>query len=157
MPRTISLHYNNAAKIQFILQMQKKITFFEKNKLLFSCNKSCAKMPFVNDSVVSFSFKNKSQITEWGKNFDFSLFMPFAAVFSAEFYIKDSNIFILMVHGCSGIPCISFYVFKEKDDIWELQTTSRAILKEQFRIRVDNEKDKIVFETVSRKIGELSF
>lgn len=62
-----------------------------------------------------------------------------------------------MVDMCSGISCISFYVFKEKDDIWELQTTSQARLKEQIKIRVDNDQEKMIFEISSGLISELPF
>ena len=118
-------------KIDRQLTLQKQIRKNETKNYLDS------NFIFVNDSVVGFGFKNKSQITKWGKNLNFSPFMPFSAVHSAEFRIKDNNIYILMVNGCSGIHCISFYVFKENSDIWELQASSQAILKEQFKIRVD--------------------
>ena len=62
-------------KIDKQLTLQKQI---RQNKMK---NYLDSNFVFVNDSVVGFGFKNKSQITEWGKNFDFSLFMPFAAVF----------------------------------------------------------------------------
>ncbi|GHT62550.1 hypothetical protein AGMMS50239_16180 [Bacteroidia bacterium] len=138
-------------KIDKQLTLQKQIRQNETKNYLDS------NFVFINDSVEGFGFKNKNQITEWGKSLNFSPFIQNPSVHSAEFCIKDNNIFILMVNGCSGIPCISFYVFKEKGNIWELQTTSQARLKEQLKIRVDNEQDKIVFETESRKIGELLF
>jgi hypothetical protein len=138
-------------KIDKQLTLQKQIRQNETKNYLDS------NFVFVNDSVVSFGFKNKSQITEWGKNLKFSPFMPYSVVFSAEFCIKDNYIFILMVNGCSGIPCLSFYVFKEKGGIWELQTTSQARLKEQLKIRVDNDQEKMIFEMPSGQIGELSF
>ena len=138
-------------KIDKQLTLQKQIKQNETKNYLDS------NFVFVNDSVVGFGFKNKSQITEWGKDLNFSPFMPFSAVHSAEFCIQDNNIYILIVHGCSGIPCISFYVFKENGDIWELQTTSQAILKEQFKIRVDNDQEKMIFEIPSGQIGELPF
>jgi hypothetical protein len=138
-------------KIDKQLTLQKQIRQNETKNYLDS------NFVFVNDSVVGFGFKNKSQITEWGKNLELSPFMPFSVAFSAEFCIKDNNIYILMVDGCSGIPCIFFYVFKEKGDIWELQTTSQAILKEQLKIRVDNNQEKMIFETSSGQIGELPF
>ena len=138
-------------KIDKQLTLQKQIRQNETKNYLDS------NFVFVDNYVVGFGFKNKSQITEWGKNLNISPFMPYSAVHSAEFCIKDNNIYILIVNGCSGIPCISFYVFKENGDIWELQTASQAILKEQFSIRVDNNQKKIIFETVLMEIGELSF
>ena len=138
-------------KINKQLTLQKQIEQNETRNYLDS------NFVFVNDSVVGFGFKNKSQITEWGKNLKFSPFMPFSSVFSAEFCIKDNNIYILMVNGYSGIPCISFYVFKEKGDRWELQTTSQAIIKEQVKIRVDNDQEKMIFEIPAGQIGELPF
>lgn len=146
--------FNRIFKRQIIdeqLTLQKRL---RQNK-----TKNCldSNFGFVDDSVVSFVFKNKSQIAEWGKNLELSPFMPFSIVHSTEFCIKDKNIHILMVHGCSGVHCIYFYVFKEKGDMWELQTTSQTILREQIKIRVDNDHEKIIFETESRKIGELLF
>jgi hypothetical protein len=138
-------------KINKQLTLQKQIRQNE-TKIYLDSN-----FVFSNDSVDGFGFKNKNQITEWSKSFNFSPFIQNSAVHSAEFCIKDNNIFILMVSGCSGIPCMSFYVFKEKGNIWELQTTSQAILKEQLKIRVDNDQEKMIFETKSGKIGELPF
>jgi len=78
----------------------------------------------VNDSVASFGFKDRNKIIEWGKNLEFSPFMPFSEVFSEEFCIKDNNVFILIIYGFSGIPCVSFYVFR---DNWRIPEASAKL------------------------------
>jgi hypothetical protein len=123
------------------------------NTQFFSQELFTKKMQWASkDAIEILTFKSIDKVLEWGKSFG-----TFAHVQSVEFCIKNSNIFILMVDVCSGIPCMSFYVFKEKSNIWELQTTSQARLKEELKIRVDNEQEKIVFEIKSGQIGELPF
>jgi len=106
-----------------------------------------------NDTVPELVFFDKDQILEWGKNQ-----LPFSSVYPENFRIKNSNIFILRVAGCSGLPCWNIYIFKEKDEQWQLVTCTHAILKEQFKIKIENKQEKIIFETKSGKvIGELPF
>ena len=137
---------------QFIFQKQEKQ---KQTKKYLDSN-----FVFVNDSVVDFVFKNKSQITEWGKNFG-----EFAFVQPREFYIKNSHILVLIVDCCSGLSCPYIYIFKEKGDIWELQTTSQARLTGILTVKIDNDQEKIIFEIrsgrkdnpVVEQIGELPF
>lgn len=138
---------------------KKKINFFLllfmllSNTQIFSQELFTKKMQWTSqDTIEILTFQSIDKAKEWGKSFG-----TFACVQSAEFCIKDNNIFILMVDMCSGISCISFYVFKEKGDIWELQTTSQARLKEQIKIRVDNDQEKMIFEIPSGLISELPF
>lgn len=110
----------------------------------------------VHDSVVSLGFKNKKQIKDWCKNLYFYTFPP--GILSTELSIKGNNFLILLVDSCSGFACLSFYVFKEKDNIWELETTSSQVrIQEQLHIRIDNDAEKIIFETPSYQMGELTF
>lgn len=104
------------------------------------------------DSIETLTFINKGKIKEWADNLG-----SFASVQSEEYCIKDSNIFVLMVYKCSGLPCLDLYIFKEKNGIWKLQTTSQTILKDELNIRVDNDQEKMIFETKSGQIGELPF
>lgn len=123
------------------------------NNQLFSQELFTKKMLWASqDSIETLTFINKDKIKEWADNLG-----SFASVQSEEYCIKDSNIFILIVDKCSGIPCLSFYIFKEKDGIWELQATSQARSTEKLNIRVDNDQEKMIFETKSGQIGELSF
>ena len=106
------------------------------------------------DSVKMLVFEDKDQILEWGKNQ-----LPFSSVYSGDFRIKSSNIFILRVAGCSGLPCWNIYIFKEKDEFWQLIMMSiGAKIREPFTINVDNDLEKIIFRTKSGKIiSELSY
>lgn len=137
-------------------KIDKRLTMQEQIRRNETKNYLDSNFVFINDSVAGFGFKNKNQIIAWGKNLEFSSFMPFSIVSPAEFHVKDNDIFILTVYGCSGIPCISFYVFKDNGDIWELQTVSHTHSKEIIKIRADNDLEKIIFETSSGQIGELS-
>ena len=103
-------------------------------------NESC-------DSVKTLVFADKDQILEWGKNQ-----LPFSTVYSGDIRIKNSNIFILRVVGCSGFSCWNIYIFKEKDECWQLIKSTRTRLKEQFIVNVDDERGKIIFRTKSGKI-----
>ena len=107
---------------------------------------------FAKDTVTNFGFNNEEKIMEWGKSFG-----SFTHINSREFHIKGTDIFILMVDECSGISCISIYIFKQINDKWLLQTITQARLKEQIMIKVDNFQEKMLFEISSRQIGELSF
>jgi hypothetical protein len=123
------------------------------NIQIFSQELFTKKMQWTSqDTIEILTFQSIDKVIEWGKSFG-----TFTCVQSERFCIKDSNIFILMADVCSGISCISFYVFKEKGDIWELQTTSQARLKEKLNIRIDNDQEKMIFEIPSGQIGELSF
>ena len=104
------------------------------------------------DTVPELVFFDKSQILEWGRSFG-----AFAYVQSEEFNVKDSNIFILMIDKCSGVRCLSIYVFEQEGENWKLMTGTNTGIREKINIRVDNEQDKIVFETESIKIGELHY
>lgn len=105
------------------------------------------------DSIETVTFDSTDKILEWGKGFgSFTYYVE-----SQKFCIKDNNIFILMVDRCSGLPCYSFYVFREKSNVWELQTTSQARFLQELKIRLDNDLEKIIFETSSYQIGELPF
>jgi hypothetical protein len=120
---------------------------------IFSQELFTKKLQWTNqDSIEILTFQSKNKIIEWSESFG-----KFAFVQSREFCMKNNNIFILMVDGCSGMSCLFIYVFKKKDNIWELQTTSQARLKEQLKVRTDNEQEKIIFEINSGQIGELSF
>jgi len=106
------------------------------------------------NSVKMLVFKNKDQILEWGKNQ-----LPFSTVYPGDFRIKSSNIFILRVVGCSGLPCWSIYIFKEKDEFWQLiMMSTDAKIRESFTINTDNDLETIIFRTKSGKIiSELSY
>lgn len=104
------------------------------------------------DTIPELVFFNKNQIIEWGRNFG-----AFAYVQSEEFKVKDSNIFILMVDKCSGVRCLSMYVFEQVDKNWKLMTGTNTGIRDKINIRINNEQDEIVFETESRKIGKLPF
>jgi len=107
----------------------------------------------IEDSIIHFCFQDKDQILEWGKNQ-----LPFSVVFPEVIRIKDRNIFILRVAGCSGLPCWNIYIFKEKDVFWQLIKSTHARIVEFFVVNVDNDMEKIIFITKSGKIlSELSF
>lgn len=135
-------------KIDKQLTLQKQIRQNETKNYLDS------NFVFVNDSVVGFGFESKIQITEWGKNQ-----LPFSSVYPEDFRIKSSNIFILRVAGCSGLPCWNIYIFKEKDEFWQLiMMSTGARIRELFTINADNDLEKIIFRTKSGKIiSELSY
>jgi hypothetical protein len=105
-----------------------------------------------NDSIVTKIFQDKNHIINWGYNQ-----LPFSSVDSVSILIKDCNIFIVLVTGCSGLPCWRIFVFKEKIEHWLLITSSDARLTENIEIQVDNNQEKIIFKTKSKQIGELPF
>jgi hypothetical protein len=134
-------------------KINKQLTLLKQEKQKQIKNFLVSNFVIVNDSAVNFIFNNKNQIIEWGKIFEDNVFL----VTGGEFCINNSNIFILMLDTGSGISNMSLYVFKKDGDIWDLQTTSQARLQEKLNIRVDNNQEKLIFETKSGQIGELSF
>ncbi len=138
-------------------KIDKQLTFQKRIKQNEMKNYLDSSFVILHDSVVCLGFNNKNQIEDWGRNLYFYSFIQNPEILSTEFCIKGNDFFILIVDSCSGLPCLSFYIFKEENDIWELQTTSQARLKEKLNVRIDNEKERIIFETPSYQIGELTF
>ena len=113
------------------------------------------------DTIPKLVFFDKNQIVEWGTNFTASPFMPYSLVQSKEFNVNNSNIFVLMVDGCSGVQCLDIYIFVQEGKTWQLIAGSERNINigEFVNVRIDNDQEKIVFETVetnSRKIGEFA-
>jgi hypothetical protein len=106
----------------------------------------------VNDSVIGFGFKNQNQIIEWGKSFGI-----FAFVQSEKFCIKSNKIIILTVDVCSGIPCLSIYIFIKKSEQWQLITGSSTRLKGQIIISAHDDEEKIIFKMKSGRIENPAF
>jgi len=102
------------------------------------------------DSIETLIFQDKNQINEWGKTQ-----LPFSAVSSKDFSSKGINIYVVLVSGCSGLPCWNIYVFMEKEGAWYLIAKTNARLKEQLMLDVDSKHEKIIFKTKSSQIGEL--
>lgn len=102
------------------------------------------------DSIETLIFQDKNQINEWGKTQ-----LPFSAVSSKDFSSKGINIYVVLVSGCSGLPCWNIYVFMEKEGAWYLIAKTNARLKEQLMLDVDSKNEKIIFKTKSSQIGEL--
>lgn len=103
------------------------------------------------DSVETLIFQDKNQISEWGKSQ-----LPFSSVSSKNFSSKGINIYVVLVSGCSGLPCWNIYIFTEKKEAWYLIAQSSATLK-QLMVDVDSMYEKIIFKTESSQIGELPF
>jgi hypothetical protein len=104
------------------------------------------------DSIETLIFQDKNQINEWGKKQ-----LPFSSVSSKDFSSNETNINIVLVSGCSGLPCWNIYVFTEKKGAWYLIAKTNARLKEQLMFDVDIRHEKIIFKTESSQIGELPF
>jgi hypothetical protein len=104
------------------------------------------------DSIEILIFQDKDQILKWSYDQ-----LPFSSVYSKDILIKDCNIYIIMVTGCSGLPCWRIFIFKERDELWQLITSTNARLTENIEIKVDNNQGKLIFKTKSGQIGELSF
>jgi hypothetical protein len=105
-----------------------------------------------HDSIKSQNFQDKNQIMMWSHNQ-----LPFSSVNSEDVQIKDCNIAIIMVSGCSGIPCWRFFIFKEKDSCWQLITSSDGRFKKKIEIKVDFNQEKIIFNSEANQIGEVPF
>ena len=99
------------------------------------------------DSILEFVFQDKEQIIKWAK-------APgaFVPVQSEEFRIKDANIFILQIDPGSGMAYQSIYVFKEKENLWQLITGTHIRVKEVTTINNQEREEEIRFETTSGKV-----
>jgi hypothetical protein len=102
------------------------------------------------DSISEVILQDTNQIVEWG-------IYAHATYKSENLYIEDKNVFILIVDVCSGIYCYNISVFRKENKNWRLITSTNANLTQQIKIKVDNEKQKIIFRTKSGQIGELPF
>jgi len=102
------------------------------------------------DSISEVILQDTSQIVKWGM-------YPYASYKSKNVFIRDKNVFLLMVDICSGIYCYDISAFRKENNNWRLITSTHANLAEQIIIKVDNQKQKIIFETKSGQIGELAF
>jgi hypothetical protein len=97
-------------------------------------------------------FKDKSQINEWGIKQ-----LPFSSVSNREFSSHGININVVLISGCSGLPCWYIFIFTEKEGSWYLTAKTSARLEEQLMLKTDNKSEKLIFQTNSSKIGELLF
>jgi len=104
------------------------------------------------DSSKIHAFQDTNQIIEWGKKL-----LPFSNAHLEDIQIKNCHFKILIVIGCSGLPCLQINVFKEDSSLWKFIMYSNARLTEKLTIVVDNKQEKVIFKTKSGKIGELSF
>ena len=104
------------------------------------------------DSIESVVFKEKNKIDDWGK-----IQLPFSSVFSKDFSSSEINFHVIVVEGCSGLPCWSIYIFTEKKGVWHLIAKTNARLKEQLILDIDYKQEMLIFKSISSKIGELSF
>jgi len=103
------------------------------------------------DSIEILVFKDKNQINEWGK-----IQLPFSSVSSKDFSSNGISFNVVLVSGCSGLPCWNIYIFTEKKGAWYLIAKTNATLK-QLMLDVDSKHEKIIFKTEYSQIGELSF
>ncbi len=103
------------------------------------------------DSIETLIFQDKNQINEWGKTQ-----LPFSSVSSKDFSSNGINFIVVLVSGCSGLPCWNIYVFTNKKGAWYLIEKTNATLK-QLMLDVDSKHEKIIFKTKSSRIGELPF
>lgn len=103
------------------------------------------------DSIETLIFQDKNQINEWGK-----AQLPFASVSLKDFSSNGINFNVVLVSGCSGLPCWNIYIFTEKKGAWYLIAKTNATLK-QLMLDIDSKHEKIMFKTESNQIGELPF
>lgn len=104
------------------------------------------------DSIETLIFQDKNQIIEWGETQ-----LPFCYTFSKEFSSNGINFNVVVVEGCSGLPCLNIYVFTKKKRAWYLIAKTNARLTEQLMLDVDSKHEKIIFKTKSSQIGEFPF
>jgi hypothetical protein len=102
------------------------------------------------DVIETLVFQEKNQINEWGLTQ-----LPFSFVSSRDFIWNEVNINIVLVFGCSGLPCLNIYAFTEKEGNWYLVAKTNARLLEQIELDIDSQSEKIIFMTKSGQIGEL--
>jgi len=106
----------------------------------------------VCDSTEIIIVKSRNNIVEWSKNK-----LPFATVIIKDILIKNENICIAVVYGCSGLPCVNIYIFKKELECWKLKTFTNGIIDGQIKIEINIEKKELIFTTKSKQIGELPF
>ena len=135
-------------KIQYLLLL---LLMFSNNILSHSQGLFTEQLQWIPcDSIII--AHPKEQIREWKGDYYSNLLR------TEEFHIKNTRIFILIADGCFGIYCPDIYVFKEKEGLWKLVTSTSAKLKEMITVKVDENEEKIVFETTQGKvIGVLPF
>ena len=108
----------------------------------------------INDSIVELVFQNKEQILEWSE----IMWGAFSVIRPEDIYIKNHNIFILMIDGWCSDRCLGIDIFKQEDTNWKLITSTGTNIREQFVINIDDDGGKIIFQTKSDKIiSELPF
>jgi len=104
------------------------------------------------DSIMHPAFQDTNQLIQWGFNRGSQ-----NPAQSKNCYIRNHDVFILIVDGCSGAHCFSIYIYELKNKLWQFITGSVAVLPERIIIKVDNEQEKIIFKIDSTQIGELPF
>ena len=74
-----------------------------------------------------------------------------------NFQIKENNIYILSIDICSGIFCPNFFIFKLYGNKWKIIANTSARLKVPLIIKINNEKNKLLFLSENVTIGDLPF
>lgn len=105
-----------------------------------------------SDTSYPITFQDTTQIIEWGIKQ-----LTFSRVYTKNILIHEGGYFVIMVVGCSGLPCLEIYVFKYYNSRWVLKVNTKARIEEQIEINVDKESDNIIFKTKFGKLGEIPF
>ena len=104
------------------------------------------------DSIDRIIFNDTSEVVSWSKGQ-----LPMSAVYSRSIVINDTNVFVLVVSGCSGIPCWNVFVFKGMEEYWELVKKAKSRSLNKIILKIDFVENKINFVADENKLGELLF
>ena len=105
-----------------------------------------------SDSIQPHFFKDSVQLEEWGKKQ-----LPFSQVDIESFSFKDCKYSLVMIVGCSGIPCWEIYILKRENGFLKVIKSANARVIEQIEVTIDNKLEKIIFKTKSSQLRELTF
>lgn len=103
-----------------------------------------------SDSTEKQVFHDRENIKNWSEDQH-----SFSTSYSIDMIIKKRNIHFMIVTWGSGLPHVNIYIFKEENEFWKLVASTHTLLKEKI-IEIQETNDKIVFNTKSGSIGELS-
>lgn len=98
-------------------------------------------------------FNNRDEIKIWNKKQ-----LPFSSIQMKDFSIRGINLIIVIVTGCSGLPCNNISVYKEQEDKWSYVTGATNIrFKDVIGVKADNKAKRIIFFVKEEEVGELFY
>jgi hypothetical protein len=98
-------------------------------------------------------FESREDLVRFGKSQ-----LPFSSVTVKDFNIQEFNFLIIIVSGCSGLPCYNISVYNERNKKWRyVAGTSMARFNDSVMVNKDDLNKRFLFKVREEMVGELYY